>query len=105
MRMLDSLVFGSKKNENYTKGAHLNGGEHNVYGIRIVLKRRLFLRARKNTWIRLLRCTENRGLENQIRKTNSKKTKKKTKRKIEYVKEKWIKSNKITFVLTASQRG
>lgn len=28
--MLDSLVFGSKKKENYTKGAHLNGGEHNV---------------------------------------------------------------------------
>lgn len=28
--MLDSFVFGSKKKENYTKGAHLNGGEHNV---------------------------------------------------------------------------
>lgn len=45
--MLDSLVFGSKKNENYTKGAHLNGGEHNVYGIRIVLKRRRFYEREK----------------------------------------------------------
>lgn len=81
--MLDSLVFGSKKNENYTKGAHLNGGEHNVYGIRIVLKRRLFLRARKNTWTRLLECTENRGLENQIRKTNSEKKTKKRRKKME----------------------